>query len=336
MGCKNSKKTTKKKSINIFKWRIIACLLLSIVLGGGVSLVVFLNNQGIEIKFTSNYELSPDQKPAQIEYGLGEITEEIPTVEYVESTSPVVEISETECPESEECGRGAVYPSLDISTPQAFANEVLNQCINVDGYYGSQCWDLMAAFWYNYTGRTLTTCGTGAAKGAIADGCWQINAGDEFEMIWNKEDVKDGDIAFYSTGQWGHTGMAMGSYNNGYFTLLGQNQGGASCPGGGGAANIINLSTRDFIGAFRPKIYIEPEPTPIPVSNCVLWHVERGDTMSKIMMECEGTIKYGEVMNEYAKTWYSLIMNPGQSVYDGWSSKNGIGLYIDDTIEHRL
>ena len=192
----------------------------------------------------------------------------------------------------------------------------------------------MAAFWYNYTGRTLSTCGTGAAKGAIADGCWQINAGNEFEMIWNKEDVKDGDIAFYSTGTWGHTGMAMGNYNNGYFTLLGQNQGGQSCEGGGAATNIINLSTRDFIGAFRPKIYIQPEP--IPVSGCKVWNVKPGDTMSKIMMECEGTIKYGEVMNEYAKTWYSLIVNPGHTVYDGWVSPSGVGLYADDNIEHRF
>ena len=128
----------------------------------------------------------------------------------------------------------------------------------------------------------------------------------------------------------------MGSYNNGYISLLGQNQGGSACEGGGSSTNIINISLKSFVGAFRPKTYIKPEPTPIPVSGCVLWHVERGDTMSKIMMECEGTIKYGEIMNEYAKTWYSLIYKPGQSVYDGWNSKSGVGLYAGDDIEHRL
>jgi hypothetical protein len=58
--------------------------------------------------------------------------------------------------------------------------------------------------------------------------------------------------------------------------------------------------------------------------------------MSKIMMDCEGTIQYGEVMNEYAKTWYSLIYKPNQSVYDGWNSPSGVGLYAGDDIEHRF
>ena len=329
---KNHKKLTKIKKalISFFTALIIAII-------SGVTISINLRNgETVNVSLNPNYLLSEEQLPALIESAQGEIIDEsIPTVEAVSSDSPVVEISE-ECPEGEECGRGAIYPTLDISTPQSFKDATLGKCINVDGYYGSQCWDLMAAFWYNYTGRTLSTCGTGAAKGAIADGCWQINAGDEFIMIWNKEDVKDGDIAFYSTGTWGHTGMAMGAYNNGYFTLLGENQGGQPCEGGGAATNIINLSTRDFIGAFRPKIYIEPEPQPIPVSGCLTWDVKEADTMGKIMIECEGTIKYGEVMNEYAKTWYSLNIKPGQSVYEGWVSNSGVGLYAGDKIEHRF
>ena len=53
-------------------------------------------------------------------------------------------------------------------------------------------------------------------------------------------------------------------------------------------------------------------------------------------MECENTIKYGEAMNEYAKTWFSLIYNKGKSVYDGWTSPSGVGLYENDDIEHRI
>lgn len=200
-----------------------------------------------------------------VERGQGEVKvdgEEIPTVESVESDGPVTDVNNTNCPEGEECGRGAYVPELDISSPQAFANQTLGVCLDVDGYFGAQCWDSMAAYFLNYTGHTLYTCGTGAAKGTIQDGCWQKNAGNEFTMIWDATQIQPGDIAVYSTGQWGHIGMAMGYYNNGYFTLLGQNQGGAACPGGGAAGNIINLSTRDFIGAFRPNIYIKPEPTP--------------------------------------------------------------------------
>lgn len=301
---------------------------------GNLNATIIYTDEAVEATVTDEAEVEA------IESGQGEIKIDgypIPNVEAVESNSPVTESEENECPEGEECGMGAVVPVVDVSSPQAFANDVLGKCINVDNFAGSQCWDEMDVFFENYAKHPLYTCGTGAAKGTIADGCWQKNAGDEFVMIWNPAEIQAGDIAVYSTGQWGHIGMAMGGYNNGYFTLLGQNQGGAPCPGGGAAGNIINLSTRDFIGAFRPKAYIKPAPAPepIPISNCVQWHVERGDTMSKIMLECEGTVVYGEPMNAYARTWYSLVYKPGQSVYDGWQSQTGVGLYAGDDIEHR-
>lgn len=310
----------KSKTI-AFATTIVAIIVCAIL---GVTLNIRISEKEDETKIEANIEYAENKQPANItvgeqliegvETGQGAIGDEvevdsvdgveIPTIEAVEANGPVVE-ENVECPEGEECGRGAVYPNLDISSPQAFANQVLGKCIDVDGYYGAQCWDLMAAFWYNYTGRTLSTCGTGAAKGAIADGCWQINAGSEFTMIWDKTQIQDGDIAFYSTGTWGHTGMAMGSYNNGYFTLLGQNQGGGWCNGGGASANIINLSTRDFIGAFRPNIYIKPEPQPEPEpmpEGEVTYTYVKGDYFSKVLValgldegklwEEDGTVKY--------------------------------------------
>ena len=267
---KSSKKDNKKSLYKVLITALVA--LLAIGAGVGVSISIQSNEEG----YKAQIEFSGEQKPVEItdqseienvEGGQGEVKidgETIQTVEAVESDGPVTETGENECPEGEECGRGAAYPKLDVSSPQAFANQTLGVCLNVDGYFGSQCWDSMSAFFYNYAGRILNTCGTGAAKGTIADGCWQKNAGDEFVMIWNPREIQAGDIAVYSTGQWGHIGMAMGGYNNGYFALLGQNQGGRACPGGGAAGNIINLSTRDFIGAFRPKAYIKPEPEPEP------------------------------------------------------------------------
>lgn len=242
---------------------------------------------------TQPVEVAPEvvENLSEIEYGQGEIKvngEGIKTVEAVESNGPVTEVNNTNCPEGEECGRGAYVPTLDVSSPEKFAEQVLGQCIDVDGYFGAQCWDEMAAYFINYVGRTLSTCGTGAAKGTIADGCWQINAGTEFTMIWDKTQIQPGDIAVYSTGTWGHIGMAMGYYNNGYFALLGQNQGGAPCPGGGAAGNIINLSTRDFIGAFRPNIYIKPEPTPptpTPSGDKIEVTIKKGDTLGQILRD---------------------------------------------------
>lgn len=195
-----------------------------------------------------------------------EEVEDIPTVESVDAETPVVDENaeaeaEDECEEGEECGKGFY---ADTSSPTTFKNDTIGKCIDMDGHYGAQCWDLADAFWLNYAGRVFTTCGSGAAKGTIANGCWQKNAGDDFAMIWDKTKLQAGDWVVFTNGQYGHVGMALGSYNNGYITLLGQNQGGASCRGGGSSANIINISLKNFGGAFRPKSYIKPEPKPTP------------------------------------------------------------------------
>ena len=341
----------------------IVAVLLAALGTAGVVTIIHNNDGSLEVKTETTIEkaeieYSQDPLPATVtigdeqidgvETGQGAIGEEatvetvngypIPTVETIESNGPVTDESKAECPEGEECGMGAYVPTLDISSPQAFANQTLGVCLDIDNFAGAQCYDSMAAFFINYTGHTLYTCGTGAAKGTIADGCWQLNAGNEFTMIWNPAEIQAGDIAVYSTGQWGHIGMAMGDYNNGYFTLLGQNQGGAACPGGGAAGNIINLSTRDFIGAFRPNIYIKPAPAPEPepaVDTCKVREVVKGDTLGKIMQECRGEIKWGEDMNEYARHWVSTKVNEGNTVFYGWTHGTGYGLFAEDVIEYR-
>lgn len=75
-----------------------------------------------------------------------------------------------------------------------------------------------------------------------------------------------------------------------------------------------------------------PTPTPAPVSDCKVWYVKRGDTMSSIMRTCEGVVDWSR-MNAYADSWISRNVKPGQSVYEGWNSKTGVGLYAGDTIE---
>ena len=299
----------------------------------GITLTATPTEDGsVLIEASYKIELSEEQVPAVIETDEGEIIVDIPTVEEIDSPQLM-----DECGEGEDCGKGWY---VDVSTPQTFKNATYGQCIDTDGHYGSQCWDLANLFWENSVGRWLSTCGTGAAKGTWEGhngNCKYENAGDDFELITDPTQLKAGDIVVFTNGTYGHIGMAMGSYNNGYIALLGTNQGGAACAGGGAAANIINISLKSFGGAFRWEEYVEPEPepTPIPVSNCVRWAVERGDTMSKIMLECENTVVYGEAMDAYAKTWFSLYYVPGQSVYDGWHSERGVGLFAGDEIEHR-
>lgn len=234
----------------------------------------------------------------KVEYGQGEIKvdgETIPTVEEVDSTGPQVNPENetpTDCPEGEECGRGAAYPYVDTSTPQAFLNATLGGCYDVDGYFNEQCWDYAALFFLNYAGRTFYTCGTGAAKGAFADGCWQKNAGNEFDWITDPTKLQPGDIVGFNNGTYGHVGSAAGYYNNGYIALQGQNQGGGLCPGStmGARVNIINISLKHFAGAFRPKAYIKPEPTPPaptpkPEDGKVTYSYVKGDCFSRVLVK---------------------------------------------------
>ena len=78
-----------------------------------------------------------------------------------------------------------------------------------------------------------------------------------------------------------------------------------------------------------------PTPTPTPVSSCKVINVVAGDTLGAIMKRCEGKVEWGEAMNEYARSWYSTVARPGQSVYQGWVSGSGVGLFAGDTIERR-
>lgn len=313
----------------------IIVIALSGLIGAGIDVAIRPTENGIVVDASYNIEFSDVQVPAEMINDQGEIVqdENIPTVEEVDGGLFKDDFDA-------DAGDKGWSETYDVSSPDAFKNDTLGKCIIANNYYGAQCVSLARVFWWSYADRDVSTCGTGMAKGMM--NCADVNAGDDFVVMW-KEDVNQiqaGDWLVFDGGMYGHVGMALGGNNNGYVALLGENQGGHSCGAnvGGSATNIINISLKNLIGFYRPKAYIKPEPTPepIPISGCVLWHVERGDTMSKIMMECEGVIKYGEIMNEYAKTWYSLIYRPNQSVYDGWNSPSGVGLFAGDDIEHRV
>lgn len=271
------------------------------VVAGITGAVVNINIENGKVKASIVYSsetVSPEiiKGIDNVESGRGEVKidgEAIPTVESVDATGPQVNPEDetpVECPEGEECGRGAAYPYVDTSTPQAFINATLGGCYNVDGYYDEQCWDYAALFFLNYAGRTFYTCGTGAAKGAFADGCWQINAGTEFVFTTNPRDIIPGAIVGFNNGTFGHVGVATGYYNNGYVTLAGQNQGGGLCPGStmGARVNIINISLKYFAGAFIPKSYIpkpEPTPEPTPTEDDIVVTVKKGDTLGQILID---------------------------------------------------
>lgn len=274
----------KFKNINFGKIVVAAAVTVAgVFVGGAVGINISKTDSGTNVTVNSSFdiELAGEQVPTLVENEDG-------TVEEVDAATVVAvegdELGE-ECGEGEECGQGSYAPT---ETPQAFRDYTINKCWDEDGHYGSQCWDLGQLFWTNYAGRTLSTCGTGAAKGIW--NCKEQNAGDEFELITDATQLQAGDWVIFNNGKYGHVGMALGDYNNGYVSLLGTNQGGSSCSGGGSAANIINISLAHFSGAFRPKTYIVEEPEPEPEeepaeeeSNTITYTYVKGDQFGKIL-----------------------------------------------------
>ena len=82
---------------------------------------------------------------------------------------------------------------------------------------------------------------------------------------------------------------------------------------------------------YVPSPVPNPTPIPDPISSCKTWKLAKGDTLSKIMKACEGSVDWSR-MNDYAKHWYSQVYYPNRSVYTGWISGTGVGLYAGDTI----
>lgn len=326
---------------------VIILLAAAGIIGGTIK--IRYDEQG----FNAEIQYSQEQVPASVVDDKGEVIEttefdgeEIPTVEEVdgglfEDSNTGLSMSDGEYEDL-----GASVETFDTSTPEAFKNATFGKCVYASNKWGAQCVSLARSFWWSYAHRDVSTCGTGMAKGMMK--CADQNAGKDFVVYWadSKNQIQAGDWLVFDGGQYGHVGMALGPVKNGYVALLGENQGGRACEGGGAATNIINININNLIGFYRPKAYIKPEPkpepkptpkpTPAPVENkCAKRTVVKGDTLGKIMKECRGRITWGKAMNEYAQGWYSLKFKKYLTVYDGWNSKNGVGLFAGDVIEYR-
>lgn len=91
-----------------------------------------------------------------------------------------------------------------------------------------------------------------------------------------------------------------------------------------------------------PGSYEEPKPTPQPapepsegpsdLKDGTLYTVQSGDTMSGLYLRYRGYVDWGD-MDRWAQSWYSTIVKPGQSVYDGWQT--GVGLWAGDVIRYQ-
>lgn len=337
---------------NKLKWGCAITVIIAII----ATIIGATANINIESgKYNASIEYSSEEQPVMVEDDMGEVIEieqingeEIPTVEEVDGGMFEDLDSGMSTLEGDYADLGAAVETFDTKNPEAFKNATLGKCIYANNKFGAQCVSLARSFWWSYAGRDVTTCGTGMAKGMM--NCANVNAGNDFVVMWKQDvnKIQSGDWLIFDGGQYGHVGMALGPVKNGHVALLGENQGGGYCQGGGAATNIINISVKNLIGFYRPKSYIksEPKPTPAPaptptpapipaVDACKVRKVKKGDTMGKIMKECTGKTEWGEAMDEYASHWYSTGFKLHLTVYDGWTSKNGVGLFAGDTIEYK-
>lgn len=148
--------------------------------------------------------------------------------------------------------------TVDISSYEAFKNAVLGNGYNVDGIYGEQCVD-MAKLLAGNAGRDfpywLSQPDGYAYEGWTNEPSREYNASDYFSLIYNKEDVRTGDLVVLSntsSNPYGHIAFANSDWdsNTTSAVLLGQNQVDPS-PDYGHENTLTEVNVTTFLGAFR-------------------------------------------------------------------------------------
>lgn len=207
-----------------------------------------------------------------------------------------------------------------MKTPMDFRNKVIGKRYDMDGVYGSQCWDGYAYYmqWLGYVYANCTTSGyvkdiwTNRKNNGMLKYCDEVKA------------MQQGDIAVFkeaSATPDSHIAIFMSDLGNGYGLFLGQNQGGAA-----GAFNEVKLPySATYDTAFRPKCYKDLFADKKPAESYTVlnkkpsdWEVETATftcTVDKINIRKAPSIK-GKPTGD----WYEK----GMSVrYDGYVKREG-------------
>lgn len=154
----------------------------------------------------------------------------------------------------------AGYVTIATSSYDTWRAATLGNQYDVDGYPTAQpyqCWDYTAEFWWNlgFPQGYPTLAGTHSAYGAWDDRV--VNAGDKFDLIYFKNQIKRGDVIVYDQfpgNEFGHIGFADEDYNGtNNIQLLSQNN-------DHNYVTVHNYDLSHFRGAFR---YIGWESGPI-------------------------------------------------------------------------
>lgn len=179
------------------------------------------------------------------------------------------------------------YVLIQHDTYLAWKNATLNNGYDVDGAYGCQCWDFAAEFWYNVgfpQGYPHITNSSAYTMWNLREQNASYNGTTYFDLIYNLQDVKQGDVIVYNatvSNPYGHVGFADEDYATWHannpssyeFPILSENNGGTPDPAGGAYANVHGYDTRLFLGAFRYKAWHVVPPTPTRRAGKFPWYL---------------------------------------------------------------
>lgn len=148
--------------------------------------------------------------------------------------------------------------TVDISSYENFKRAVLGNGYDVDGLFGYQCVD-MAKLLAGNAGREapywLSQPDGYAYEGWTNEASRNYNVADYFTLVYNKADVKKGDLVVISntiSNLYGHIAFADSDWNSStnFAVLLGQNQENANSTTGY-PNTLTSVNVTNFLGAFR-------------------------------------------------------------------------------------
>lgn len=150
--------------------------------------------------------------------------------------------------------------TVDISSYNAFRAATLGNGYDVDGVFGYQCVDLAKLLAGN-AGRSYPYWKSDpdgyAYEGWTVTSNREYNAANYFDLVYNKEDVRRGDLVVLrntTSNPYGHIAFADSNWdaNTTSATLLGQNQVNPN-PDTGHVTTLTVVDVTTFLGAFRFK-----------------------------------------------------------------------------------
>lgn len=157
--------------------------------------------------------------------------------------------------------------TVDISSYNAFKNAIIGNGYDVDGLFGYQCVDLAKLLAGN-AGRPSPYWSSQpdgyAYEGWTTPSSREYNASDYFTLVYNKSDVKQGDLVVLNnttSNPYGHIAFADSDWDSSTTTalLLGQNQENPSATVGH-FTTLTNVNVTTFLGAFRFNDWQQPVP----------------------------------------------------------------------------